>query len=115
MKHQEPWYSAKCLFLHKDLSRRQKKPCYEERITLIHARTFDEAIRKGEAEAKRYAKGLGKVEYLGFITVFHLFDSKIEDGSEIYSILRSVRLRSTEFINRHYDDGTFHCKDVSDP
>jgi len=52
---------------------------------------------------------------LGFITVFHLFDSKIEDGSEIYSILRPVRLRSTEFINRHYDDGTFHCKDVSDP
>jgi hypothetical protein len=114
MKNTEPWYSAKCIFLHKDISRRQKKPCYEERITLVRARTFKEAIRRGESEAKRYAKSLPQVEYLGFVTVFQLFGSKVGDGTEIYSILRSIRVPKAAFVTRYYDDGTFHARTVAE-
>jgi uncharacterized protein DUF4288 len=112
MTAKEPWYGAKCLFLHKDLTKSQRTPCYEERITLIRARSFTEAVRKGETEAKRYAKGTGRVEYLGFISVFHLFDSKVGDGTEVFSIMRSISLSKKAFIDRHYDDGTFHSREA---
>jgi hypothetical protein len=98
------------VFLHRDYSRRQKLPCYEERITLVRAGTFNEAIRKGEAEAKRYAGKHGECEYLGFIDVFALFDITVKEGSEVYSVMRSIRLSKKEFIGRHYDDGTFHSQ-----
>ena len=114
MKNKEPWYSAKCIFLHKGFSGSQKKPCYEERITLIRARSFKEAIRKGETEAKRYARTNGEVDYLGFITVFNLFDTKVGDGTEVFSIMRSIRLSKKAFIDRHYDDGTFHSRDFTE-
>jgi uncharacterized protein DUF4288 len=104
----EPWYGAKCLFLHGRQSRVSKIPCYEERITLIRARSFEGAIRKAEAEARRYAAGLGECEYLGFVEVFHLFDRQVKEGSEVFSIMRSIRLPKRKFIDRFYDDGTFH-------
>ena len=112
MKTSVVWYSAKCLFLHRAISRRQKKPCYEERITLIRARNFREAIRKGESEARRYARGPGpgEMDYLGFITVYKLFDKAMRDGAEVYSILRSIKGPQEKFITRYYDDGTFHCR-----
>jgi len=110
MKMPAVWYSAKCLFLHRDFSKRQKKPCSEERITLVRARSFAEAIRKGESEARRYAKPPLSVEYLGFITVYELFDKVMRDGAEVYSILRSIKVPKARFITRYYDDGTFHCR-----
>jgi hypothetical protein len=68
------------------------------------------AVRKGEAEARRYARGLGKTAYLGFIDVFILSEQSLKDGTEVYSILRSIELPTDEFITRHYDDGTFHAR-----
>jgi hypothetical protein len=110
MKKNAVWFSAKCLFQHRDLSRQQKKPCYEERITLVRARSFSEALRRGESEARRYSKGLGTVDYLGFITVYKLFESRMKDGAEVYSVLRSIKVPKKTFITRYYDDGTFHCQ-----
>jgi len=57
---------------------------------------------------------LPKTEYLGFISVFQLFDSKMKDYTEIYSILRSIPLSKKTFIDRHYDDGTFHSSVIRD-
>lgn len=104
------WYAAKCLFLHRDLSRRQGRPCYEERITLVRAAGERAAVRKGEAEARRYARAVGKAAYLGFISVFALSEKTLKDGTELYSILRSIDLPGKDFLARHYDDGTFHAR-----
>lgn len=65
----------------------------EERIVLIKARSFDEAIKKGEKEAKKYASyesyinpyGQKVVEkYIGSIDVFEPFD-EIAENKEIFS------------------------------
>jgi hypothetical protein len=103
----EPWYGAKCLFLHRGESKQNSIPCYEERITLVKARGFEGSVRKGEAEAKRYAAA-NDCDYLGFIEVFNLFERRIGDGSEVFSIMRSIRLSKKQFIDKFYDDGTFH-------
>ena len=107
MKNPEPWYSAKCVFLHSTRERRPKR-CYEERITLIRASSFKEALRKGEAEARRYAKSLKGTRYLGFISVYNLFDSKVGDGTEIYSLMHTTPLSSKAYLRRYYQGGSYH-------
>ena len=64
----------------------------EERIVVLKARNFDEAIRKGEKEANEYVGGTHinpygqKVvqKYIGTIDVFEMFDD-LELNAEIYS------------------------------
>jgi hypothetical protein len=102
----EPWYAVKCLFLHKDLKRRNGKNNYEERILLVKANDFDEAISKAENEAVEYCKDLGdEVEYLKFCNAYHIAESEIEDGTEIYSLITKSELNKTDYINTHHDTG----------
>jgi hypothetical protein len=107
MATQEPWYAARCLFEHGDFSRRDRVPCYEERVVIFRARSFREAIRKAEKEAKEYCRGLA-TRYLGFVEAFHLFSSTLEEGVEVFSILRSKKMTSSRFIKTFYDDRSFH-------
>lgn len=77
----------------------------EERIVLIKARSFDEAIKKGEKEAKsnlsEYKNFYGqkiKQRYLEVCDAFELFDEPNENGIEIFS--------STEIISDKIKDST---------
>lgn len=101
----EPWYAVKCLFLHKDLKRRNGKNNFEERILLVKAANFDEAIEKAEKEAKEYAEDLGEVEYLDFCNAYHIAESEIVDLTEIYSLITASELGKREYIRKHYDTG----------
>jgi len=102
----EPWYAVKCLFLHKDLKRRNGKNNYEERILLIKAYDFDGAIKKAEEEATEYCNDLdNEVEYLKFCNAYHIAESKIKDGTEIYSLITKSELNKTDYINTHHNTG----------
>ena len=75
----------------------------EERIVLIKARSFDEAIQKGEKEAKEdlseYENFYGqkvKQRYLEVCDAFELFDEPYKSGIEVFS--------STEMISRKVKD-----------
>jgi hypothetical protein len=107
MNTQQPWYAARCLFEHGEFSKRDRLPCYEERIVVFRARSFGEAIRKAEKEAKEYCRGL-KTRYLGFVEAFHLFERTLKDGAEVFSLMRSKKMTSKQFIKTYYADGTFH-------
>lgn len=73
---------------------RQDASLVEERIVLLHAEDFDEAIRLGEAEAEQYARDtwpnadgdMGRNRYLGVCNVFDIKDTPAE-GVEVYSRL----------------------------
>jgi len=100
----EPWYAVKCLFLHKDLKRRNGMHHYEERILLVKANHFDEAFKKAEKEAKEYCNDLGdEVECLNFSNAYHIGESEIKDGTEIYSLITKSLLNKTDYINKHYN------------
>jgi hypothetical protein len=102
----EPWYAVKCLFLHKDLKRRNGKNNYEERILLIKANDFDGAIKKAEKEATEYCNDLdNEVEYLNFCNAYHIAESEIKNGTEIYSLITKSELSKTDYINTHHDTG----------
>ncbi len=77
----------------------------EERIVLIKARSFDEAIKKGEKEAENYLAEYKnfygqKVEqrYLKVCDAFELFEEPNENGVEVYS--------STEMVSQKVKDST---------
>jgi hypothetical protein len=100
------WYSAKCIFRHNNLTGNKKTTAYEERVVILRAHNFDEAMSLGEEEAKAYANSLDGVEYLNFISVFHLFAKRMRSKTEVYSLMRKNKLSEKQFLDRYYDDGT---------
>ena len=75
----------------------------EERIVLIKARSFDEAIKKGEKEAENYLAEYKnfygqkvKQRYLKVCDAFELFDKPNKNGIEVFS--------STEMASKKVKD-----------
>ncbi len=101
------WFSAKCIFSWKDRETKKIKG-YEERIILLKSISFDEAIKKAESDAEKYNDYISNtiVEYVGFIDVFELFDEKIKDFTEVYSIVRESNLLPNGLLDKYSDDGT---------
>ncbi len=101
----EPWYSARCLFRNGFADPSESK-VYEERIVLIRAESFEDAIRQAEQEAREYVAESNDIQYLGYVDVYHLFEEVVGDGTEIFSLLRTSKLGSGEYLSRHFDTGT---------
>lgn len=101
----EPWYGAKCVFLHSEIESCPGQ-VYEERVILLRAGSLDEAVSRAEALADEYARDVGGCSYTGFVNVFHIFDENIGDGAEVYSLMRTSDLSKDEYLNRFYDTGT---------
>src|SRR5213596_1895328 len=73
----QDWFSAKTIFKHHRVEDGKTKTVFEERVVLLRATGFDDAIAKAEAEAAVYCGTGGDKVYLGFVDVFHLFDEKV--------------------------------------
>ena len=101
---QEPWYGAKCIFLHTNIESLPGR-VYEERIILVKATSVDEAISQAEQEAQNYAQDSGGCTYTGFIDVFHIFSEQIGDSTEIYSLMRRSDLNVKDYLDHFYDTG----------
>jgi hypothetical protein len=101
----EPWYGAKCIFLHTGSESRPEQ-VYEERVILLRAESLDDAVARAEVMAGEYASDLEGCSYLGFVDVFHIFDENVGDGTEVYSLMRASELGRDEYLNRFHDSGT---------
>ena len=102
----EPWYAAKLIFgWYRDSGKRK---CYEERIVLFRALSFEEAIEHAEKESQRYCRESSsednRIRYEGFLDVYHLFEPTVGHGVEIYSKIRKSPLEPSEYLDRYYDD-----------
>lgn len=103
----EPWYGAKCVFLHTGTQSTDGR-VYEERVILVKASSFDEAISRAEVMAKEYVKELDDCTYTGFVNAFHIYDESVGDGSEVYSLMRTSALSADDYLNTYYDTGFEH-------
>jgi hypothetical protein len=99
-----PSYSTRTVIRFDDLATKAKY-VYEERITLWRARSINGAIRKSEAEARRYAKECGGT-YLKFIQAYWLYDDVDSDGLEVFSLMRESDCPSKQYIDTYFDTGT---------
>lgn len=79
---------------------------------MIKARSFDEAIKKGEKEAKNnlseYKNFYGqkvKQRYLEVCDAFELFDEPNENGVEVFSLIETVsdKVKDSVLIENKFD------------
>ncbi|HEV2706784.1 MAG TPA: DUF4288 domain-containing protein [Pyrinomonadaceae bacterium] len=101
----QPWYGAKCIFLHTDIESCPGQ-VYEERVILVKAESLDAAISRAERMAEEYAEQLSGCLYIGFVDVFHIYDEHIGEGTEVYSLMRASNLNRDDYLNRFYETGT---------
>ena len=100
----EPWYGAKCVFLHTRIEGWAGQ-VFEERVVLVKANSLDEAIKRAESFATEYASDIEGCSYTGFANVFHIYDENIGNGSEVYSLMRTSDLSTNDYLNYFYDTG----------
>lgn len=102
---EQQWYGIKCLIEHDGLSEEPGSHVYEERVVIFCAPDFDQAIARAEREVADYAQANG-ARYIGYCNAYKIDALAIEDGTEVYSVMREVPLPCADFITRYYDDGT---------
>lgn len=101
-REKKSWFGAKCVFAYPSGSLADEQ-LYEERVILLKAIDFDEAIALAEKEARSYATSC---IYTGFVNVFQISAHEIVEGTEVYSLMRSSELDSGEYLNYFHDIGT---------
>jgi hypothetical protein len=109
----ESWYATKCIFLHAE-TKRGHKQMYEERVVLLKARSFDDAIDRAETEAKEYCHDLDGCKYVGYVDAFLLSDGRIGDGTEIFSSMRRSELKPKEYLNQFYPAEPDNCEAIGE-
>lgn len=100
----EQWYSVRCIFKHLPRHDATKRNLYEERITIWKAKSFEEAVELAEIEAKDYADP--DSEYLGLAQVFNLFDEVLENGTEVFSLMRESNYTPKKYLDIYFDNGS---------
>ena len=94
----ETWYSVRCVF------RDNENALFEERVTLWRAESFDEAIALAETEAADYAEDLN-LQYVGLAQAFHLAETTVGVGSELFTLCRESDLDPQDYIATFFDTG----------
>lgn len=106
MKHQKTknWFAVRCFFQFPHAPKMRKKRLYEERITLWQAADIDEAIALAEQEATEYASNCA-CKYLQVAQAFALFDDKIKQGTEFFSLFRESNKKADAYLDRFFTTG----------
>lgn len=99
------WFAAKTVCKHRRVEDGTAKTLFEERVVLLQATDFDDAIAKGEAEVQAYCRGLREVAYAGYINVYRLFADTVGHGTEVFSLMRESELPDNDYLDHFYDDG----------
>jgi hypothetical protein len=94
------WFSARTVYEH-------DKPgdgLFEERIVLLRAADFEEALERAEAEALRYAAEVGG-NYTGYVSVFEIAEEQLGDCAEVFSLMRDSDLAADDYIDHFFATG----------
>jgi hypothetical protein len=108
------WYSVRCVFAVGWPPEAAGKT-YEERITLWHASSAEEAIARAEAEALEYAAVIEEAPstYTGLAQCYQLVDEP-GDGAEVFSLMRASQLEPDAYLDRFFDTGAERQGHVED-
>ncbi len=77
---------------------------YEERVLVFLADSFESAIKLAEHESQQYV-GTSESIALDYFNAFEIIDDQIQNGTEVYSLIRDSNLASEEYIDSYFDTG----------
>lgn len=95
------WYAVRSLFQLPD----DIESAYEERITIWHAHSVEEAMDRAQAEAQEYAEFAGATYLADFGQAYHLADAPPRDGAEVFSLIRDSALPPKPYVDRFFATG----------
>lgn len=98
----EPWYAIRVVISHPSRVKAGDGNLYEERVTIWRTGSLAKAYELAEEEARVYAEEAGAV-FVCCTDSFHLFDEKVGEGSEVWSMMRGSHLDARTYVN------TFTC------
>lgn len=82
---------------------------FEERIFFVKSREFGEAFDKAQEAAGKYVSENQtekcKTTFLACVGIFIVQDP-IEDGVEVFSMLRESNMSSVDYLKLHYQTGS---------
>ena len=81
---------------------------FEERVVLFSATGADAAIARAEVEAAGYVESLGSGVVLDFQQSYELAEERIEDATELFSLMRTSELDSATYLSTHFNTGAEH-------
>ena len=99
----QQWYSVRSVFRTDRVE--DGKPAgkmFEERVVVFRALNEQEALAKGEAEARRYAEADTHPKMLDHLVAFSLWEEELCEGEEVWSCLRQLEVSDDEFLDRVY-------------
>jgi hypothetical protein len=111
MKNSEPWYGVRLIYRMTGCSRQS----YEERITIVRARSGDDAILQAERASKEYEDET--VKYIGYAMAFNIVDENgpaLGPGREVFSLIRYSELEPGEYLDHFHDTGNECARGVGE-
>jgi hypothetical protein len=89
----------------------ERDSTFEERITLWHASSADEAIRRAEEEATEYAANVNDT-LLPLFQCYWLSEPPT-DGNEVFSLIRRSDLPSQRYLDTFFDTGDEFQREIT--
>src|SRR5438132_11214810 len=99
MANQE-WYSVRSIFRSDMTEDGRRRRAFEERVVLFRAASFEEALAKGETEAKRYAEAWPHPKVLDRLVAFSIQAAELREGEEGWSSSRYREITAEERLQR---------------
>ena len=101
------WYTVKGIFRWY-FKENNETELFEERIILVNAKNFDDALDKAENEAAEYCqedpKANFKIESLKKFYAYEILEKELEAGIELFSNRRKIPLDSDSYLKRFYPE-----------
>ncbi|MBT5927964.1 MAG: DUF4288 domain-containing protein [Verrucomicrobia bacterium] len=108
MDDSSSWYGVRTLYRIEPDGDNFPQTAHEERICLVRAVSFDEAIEKGASLEERYAAEVKHATGVGEIVAFHIHGGTLEDGEKVWSCIRVLGMSDSEFeqhiFKGHHDN-----------
>ena len=101
-EHIQNWYSVRSIYRADMIEDGKPRRAFEERVVLFRAASFEEALAKGEAEARRYAADWPNPKVFDHIVAFDIHDGELCEGDEVWSCIRNSEETDDEFKHRVY-------------
>jgi hypothetical protein len=103
------WYSVRSIFRSELMEDGKPRRAFEERVVLISATDCEEALAKGEAEAKRYVSQSQhrRCKLLRHFVSFSIHDGDLCEGDEVWSCIRDLNITDKQFLRQIYDGEFF--------
>jgi Domain of unknown function (DUF4288) len=108
----QTWYSVRCLFRSDRIDDGQPVRTFEERVVIFRAVSYEGAIAKGEAEAKKYAENWPHPKILEHIVAFGILEEELNEGQEVWSCMRDLDISDEEFLKRFYEGEAFSLSNM---